>query len=171
MKRYIQVSLFETAISISFKKHSIYLAFIFLIAGLAGSNHLYAQSPGNGQLDSLLTQVHPTIYFHNGIMDTEGGGNYTVLRCDIESVPYLFESEEIYNNVQLVILKVQEGESLPLINLANLITFNELLYFYIEFEFDACGDNSSQCLNNLVQNAISNSGTNVSLIYTIAIPN
>lgn len=126
---------------------------------------------GDEQLTSLLTEIHPSIYLSDGEITTYGNSAPEVLYCDVASINKLYDSEELYEQVQLIKLQIKSGEALPVIILANLVSFTNLDYFYVEFTFDICGEQSDACLESIVQQNLSTDGTTITVLKQLSIAN
>jgi|GEM_PF-6057021 len=137
------------------------------------SPSLKAQIGGSGdeQLTSLLTEIHPSVYLSNGEITTYGNSAPEVLYCDVASVNMLYDSEELFDQVQLIKLQIKSGEALPTIILNNLVSFTNLDYFYVEFTYDICGGQSDACLDAIVQQNISRDGTTITVLKQLSIAN
>lgn len=124
---------------------------------------------GDDVLTSLLTEIHPSLYLVEGDANAYGDSSPEVLFCDVNSVSMLYDYEELFEHVQLIRIQIKYGESLPEINLSNLVGFQNLKYFYVEFTYDICGTQSDDCLEGMVQQNISNAGTEITVLEKLSI--
>lgn len=143
---------------------------IFLMI-LTGNGRVYAQGLGNEELNDLMSNIHPSIYLVNGEYSVYGDGAPLVLFCDVQSLQLLNNSNPEYNSVKLIKVKVQNGQNLLSISVASLSDFQSLKYFAVVYEYDACGDMTSGCLDALAGQSINTEGTIVNLVTFIEIPN
>mgnify|MGYP006924660445 CR=1 FL=1 len=143
---------------------------IFLMI-LTGNGRVYAQGLGNEELNDLMSNIHPSIYLVNGEYSVYGDGAPLVLFCDVQSLQLLNNSNPDYNSVKLIKVNVPTGQNLASISLASLPDFESLKYFVVVYEYDACGDMTSGCLDALAGQSINTEGTIVNLVTFLEIPN
>ncbi|MBK6284409.1 MAG: hypothetical protein IPF54_18875 [Draconibacterium sp.] len=57
------------------------------------------------------------------------------------------------------------------LNVDNLNSFYRLKYVFVEFGFDACGNQGSSCLKSKIKKMVEGVDSNVIVFYKLSIPN
>lgn len=144
---------------------------VILIMILTVNGRAFAQGMGNEEFDDLMSNVYPAIYMVNGEYAVYGEGAPQVLFCDVQSLQQLNTSNPDFASVQLIKVEVESGQNLSSVFLASLPDFQSLMYFAVVYQYDACGDMTSECLDALAGQSIHTEGTDVNLYTFLSIPN
>ena len=132
---------------------------------------LSGQSDENQELNSLFSDVHPSVYAENGELKVYGDTAPVVAFATPESFSMLASGSESFSSVKLLRITVSQPEQLSLnLNLGQLESFEALEYVVVVFAYDACGSSSENCLPGLTQNLVA-STEELPVYYLLSIPN
>jgi len=132
---------------------------------------LNEQSDENQQLSRLFSDLNPSVYAENGELKVFGDGAPVVAFAAPGSFSLLSSDNEAFSSVRLLKIIVSEAEQLSgNLNLGQMGSFEALEYVVVVFAYDACGNNSEECLAGLVQNLVT-AREDVAVYYQLSIPN
>ena len=122
-------------------------------------------------LQSLVTDLHPSVYLTQGEITTYGEGAPLVAICDAASISLLYGDNPVLNQVELINITANSAAELPTsIDLTQLQGLAELKYLFIVFAYDECGDSSDDCLATKIEGIIQGTSAQITVIYNLSIP-
>ena len=122
-------------------------------------------------LQSLATDVYPTAYLTQGKITTTGVEASRVVICDAASVHLLYGNNPALSLVELIKITASSPNDLPTsIDLTKLEELTSLKYLLVEFEYDACGSHTDGCLASIVEGLIKGTSSQITVVYTLSIP-
>ncbi len=127
-------------------------------------------------LESLLRDVHKAIYLDDGKITIAGkntpSNDILVAFSDVASIEELYVLNPDFARVKLLRVEITgPAEAGVNLDLSRLIGFGNLKYVLVLFSYDACGNNSDNCLEGLVHGMISGTRKNLkAVIYQLSIP-
>ena len=122
-------------------------------------------------LNRLATDLHTTAYLMQGENTTYGEGPTVVAICDAASLSMLYGNNPDLNQVELVRIAVSSLNELPTsIDLNRLNNLTNLKYLFVVFEYDACGSHTDGCLASIVEGLIKGTSSQITVVYTLSIP-
>jgi hypothetical protein len=143
------------------------------LALIKKSSDLSLQQEG-GRLNSLVNDLHPTLYFQNGeFVKNESQEQPLVITSDAASLHKLYIENKLFKSVELLCIKVNSPDDLnTVINLSAIKGFKKLKFVYLLFTFNPCFDSlvTDSCGYSVVSkmfNGIEN--CNYKVFYEISI--
>ncbi|MHC1776258.1 MAG: hypothetical protein AB9834_12705 [Lentimicrobium sp.] len=142
------------------------------------SNMLASSDPAviaEGQhLQSLVSDLHPTLSVENGEL-IQYGGDYSVkMECGVESLTDLYQPEEAFASVEIIQMKIHSEQDLQLIiNLDDLTGFTQLKYIFFLCDFDPCPQSNQghTCEQEIFSAMIQGTGIEgLVVLYKVSIP-
>lgn len=122
-------------------------------------------------LESLVTNIHPTAYLTQGEITTPGEGAAVVAIFDAASLGLLYSNNPGLSQVELIKITANAESDLPAsIDLLQLEVMPNLKYLLVEFSYDACGGNTEDCLNSILQGIIEGNSLQIMVIYSQSLP-
>ena len=122
-------------------------------------------------LQSLVRDLHTSVYLDNGIASVHGDGLPVVANCDAGSIQMLYGNNPAFRMVELLGVTINSADELPgAIDLNRLRGFENLRYLYIVFAYDACGDKSDDCLAGILAGIIRGADSPSIVLYRLSIP-
>lgn len=121
-------------------------------------------------LQSLVQDNHPAIFLENGGMQVFGEGDPVVAFCDAQSIGMLYQSDPLFNQVELVRVLIPDAATTFTLNLDELQGFSSLEHVFAVFAYDACGSYSETCLPGILGGMIQGSASTPVVIYELSIP-
>ncbi len=123
------------------------------------------------RLQSLVVDVHPSLYINKGELSAYGTGDPLVLYCDAISIQELYATNPLFSEVELIEISIDSSTQVPAsISLEQMTGFLNLQYVYVKFGYDACGNLSTHCLAEILNRVFSDSTTPVVVLYGISVP-
>jgi len=124
-------------------------------------------------LQSLVYDLHPTLYARNGELTNPLGGMPLVCDTDVASLWQLYEPNYLFNQVELLIVRVQQpGDLSTVVNLTNLASFGNVKYLLFVCKFNPCQNPNPACEISLISQMISGSNESIDMIlYQVSISN
>jgi hypothetical protein len=122
-------------------------------------------------LQSLVTDLHPTAYLTQGEITTYGEGAPVVAICDAASVYLLYGNNPTLSQVELINVTANSASELPSsIDLTQLEGLADLKYLFVVFAYDACGGSADGCLASVLEEIIQGTSSRITVIYNLSIP-
>ena len=122
-------------------------------------------------LKSLATEIHPKAYLNQGVITTYGEGAPVVAICDAASINMLYENNPALSQIEMIRITANDVSGLPSsINFTQLQGLEDLKYLYVVFAFNACGGGSDGCLASMVAAMIQGTSSQITVIYSLSIP-
>lgn len=125
-------------------------------------------------LQSLVADLHPTLYITKGEFTYYGGDYPLRVKCDAASISNLYQPLPAYSGVELIIIRVTSPAELGAqVDLTRLTAFTQLKYIYFLCTFDVCPEfnQSRTCVENRLSPMLSGQGDGVMMIlYKVSIP-
>lgn len=123
------------------------------------------------RLQSLVTDIHPSLYIAKGEMTAYGTGDPLVLYCDAISIQELYATNPLFSEIELVEISINSSAEIPAtISPEQMTGFPNLQYMYVRFGYDACGNLSTHCLADILSQVFSDSATPLMVVYGISVP-
>lgn len=125
-------------------------------------------------LKGLVSDLHPTVYLHNGELQPVDEQMPVRINTDITSLNLLNARNPLFNGAELLCIRIQnENDFNTTLNLSDLKGFKNLKYVYILCTFKICPDQYSDkdCESSKISRIIrgyENSGFGV--FYSVIIP-
>jgi hypothetical protein len=121
-------------------------------------------------LKSLAYDLHPTIYINAGQQINPSGKTPVCVETDINSISLLYEDNDEFRQVELLIIKISKpGDLSTLLDPDNFTSFTNLKYLCISSSFAIC--TTQGCEAPLISQMVSASDNSGFLIlYEISIP-
>ncbi|MFH1119387.1 MAG: hypothetical protein V1775_06150 [Bacteroidota bacterium] len=168
----------------------LFLSLLFiLMAGVLSSqtvNQLNLQISGmlssadpavvaEGQhLQSLVSDLYPTLMFQNGVLIQYGGDNSVKAECGVASLTDLYQPDEAFATVEIILIKIQSVQDLQtIVNLDGLTGFTQLKYLFFLCDFELCSQSgqSQTCEQEIFAAMIQGSGIEgLKVLYKVSIP-
>lgn len=163
---------------------SVRKLFVFLILGLLLMPVVKAQTimsfesrlhsldlAGASHLQSIATDLFPTVYLSQGELKTYGAGSPVVAICKGSSVNMLYGNNPELVQVELINITVNSSSELPSsIDLTRMQGFTNLKYLMVVFAYDACGGKTDNCLASKLSGIIQGNSSTVIVLYKLSIP-
>lgn len=142
------------------------------IAQMLASGNPELVEQGNN-LQSLVYDLHSTVYARSGQLTNPLGGIPLVCDSDVASLWQLYEPNYLFNQVELLIVKIQQpGDLSSFLNLTNLEGFSNLKYLLFVCKFYPCQNPDPACEISLISQMISGSNESIEMIlYQVSISN
>lgn len=122
------------------------------------------------RLQSLVSDIHPTAYLTQGVINAPKGEAPVVAICDAASVNLLYGNNPLLSQVEMVRITVNSVNDLPAsIDLIQLEGLTNLKYLLVEFGYEACDENSNICLNSILKGFIEGNSSQIIVIYSPSI--
>lgn len=125
-------------------------------------------------LQSLVADLHPTLYITKGEFAYYGGDYPVKVECDVASIAQLYQPLPSYSGVELIIIKVNNPAELSArLDPARLTAFTELKYIYFLCTFDVCPEfnQSRTCVENRLSPMLSGPGdATIIMLYKVSVP-
>jgi len=123
------------------------------------------------QLENLIEGLNPMVYLTQSEIQTVGNGTPIVARCEIDALNKLYEINPLFDDVQLLRIDIREASDLSNILKPSLLqSFSSLDYILIFFQYDACGNQTADCLQSLTAQFLDNEVTpGIQAIYRFGI--
>jgi hypothetical protein len=142
------------------------------------SNMLSSSDPSvvsEGQhLKSLVSDLHSTLKIENGEFTQYGGDNSVKVECGAESLSFLYQPDEAFASVEIILMKIQGEQDLQtMVNLDALTGFPQLKYFFFLCDFDPCPQSSQNptCEQEIFTAMIQGTGAEgLKVIYKVSVP-
>jgi len=121
-------------------------------------------------LQSLVYDLHPTIYVRNGNLTLPAGNIPECIDSDASSVWTLYEDNPQFNQVELITIRIeQESDLATVLNLDGLQAFTNLKYVYFMCTFEICS--SPGCEATMISQMVQGTGNpDLLILYKISIP-
>jgi len=122
-------------------------------------------------LRKLTYDLVPSIYLNqsNLKVDDEFGSPIRIV-TDVKSIEKLYESNSLYDNVQIIIIQINKKDELTKFLRANSLNhFSNLKYVYISCSFELCdeSDGKKACEKNNILSILDGELTpSITLVYT-----
>lgn len=166
------------------------LIFIMTFSGLAGQqpeklkDALVVPDAEEGpNLGSLVKDVHRAVYLNGGNQVIAGketrmyipndipNKDVMVAFCDAASVNNIYRYNPAFRNVKLLRIEIAATkENNVRLDLSRLNSFMNLKYILFLFSYNACGNSSSDCLEEIVREMVTGQRDGVRIIYELSIP-
>jgi hypothetical protein len=104
-------------------------------------------------LNSLISDLLPSIYFQQGKLVGAYKENPIVLFTDISSLPSLSDHNRLYNKIEIISIKIKKPEDLQkVLKFSDLTGFDNLKYIYFLSDFNICPDQAQNttCANEKI---------------------
>lgn len=122
-------------------------------------------------LQSLVTDIHPSVYLSNGVLTTYGTGSPIIAICDASSVNKLYDNDPIFNQVELIRITINNSGQIPsTIDLERVSAFTNLRYLLLVFAYDECGTRTMDCLPSTLNSIIHGASSPIIVLYNLSIP-
>ncbi|GEM_PF-2997653 len=125
-------------------------------------------------LQSLIEDLHPTLYITKGEFAYYGGDYPVRVECDVASVTSLYQPLPSYSGVEIIIIKVNSPAELGAqLDLTRLAAFTQLKYICFLCTFDVCPEfnQSRTCVEERLSPMLSGPGDGaLMLLYKVSIP-
>ena len=125
-------------------------------------------------LQSLVADLHPTLYITKGEFAYYGGDYPVRVECDAASITSLYQPLPSYSGVEIIIIKVKSPAELGAqLDLTRLTTFTQLKYIYFLCTFDVCPEfnQSRTCVENRLSPMLSGPGdATIIMLYKVSVP-
>jgi len=135
---------------------------------------LSGNSPEYTALGSLVNDVQPTLYLQQGKIIGDKVEKPVFTDADVASLDQLYINEAVFNQVQIIRIRVNNPEELEaVIDISKLVSFENLKYIYFLCTFDMCEGQSlkSECETGKILKMIhSGDQSRISFFYEISIP-
>lgn len=117
-------------------------------------------------INSLVYDVHPTVYIQNGIVQSFGNGPAKRVEVSTNSFDDLYETNPVFSEVEIITVKINSKNDLkvPGLNLQNLSHFTNLKYILY-----LCSINCDPVSINKMFTPEIHGG--ITIFYQISIPN
>lgn len=116
-------------------------------------------------LESLVNDEYPAAYLIQGEI-TMGEGLCHVAIFDAASVNMLYIDNPGLSQVELIKIIANADSDLPAsIDLSQLEVLPNLKYLLVEFNYDACGGNTSGCHNAILRGFIEGTSPQIMVLY------
>lgn len=119
-------------------------------------------------LKSLVYDLKPALYFQNGQLTQAEKQVPVKIITDVASIHLLSDSNNLYNQVELICIKVENTSDLNFVlNVPDLASFKKLRYIFFLCTFEACpGDpESGSCIPDKISKMIQGSDNSGFTIY------
>lgn len=186
-----KVSVFHYGLLILKAKAVIILLTVALLLGLnpvsnaqqiSGLDETIAQMLASGNpemieqgtnLQSLVYDLHSTVYIRNGELTNPLGGNPLVCNTDVASLWQLYEPNYLYEQVELILVMLTEpGDLAATLSLTNLQNFGSMKHLLFISKFPLCVDPNPACEVNVISQLISGSNEALGMIlYKVSVSN
>lgn len=125
------------------------------------------------QLQSLVYDLHPTLFLREGNFSNPLGGVPVCLNTDITSLWKLYETNPQLNQVELLIVMMEEPSALSAtLNVGSFESFSSLSYIVFMSKFQVCIPPDSGCEAQAISQMITGGeGSGFQLFYKISISN
>lgn len=122
-------------------------------------------------LESLVEAVNPTVYVTDAGVQTVGNGSTLVAKCEADAINKLYDVNASYNDVQLIRIDIRNLSDFNNVLKPSLFqSFTSLSYIYLFFQYDACGNQTSDCFQTLINQFLGNEQlSGVQVIYRLGI--
>lgn len=128
------------------------------------------EPPAAAQLESLVNNQNNTAYLIQGEINM-GEGLCHVAIFDAASLGLLYSNYPGLSQVELIKITANAESDLPAsIDLLQLEAMPNLKYLLVEFSYDACGGNTEDCLNSILQGIIEGNSLQIMVIYSQSLP-
>lgn len=104
-------------------------------------------------LNSLITDLLPSIYFQEGKLVGTYKENPIVLFTDISSLTSLSDPNPLYKKIEIISVKLKKPEDLQkVLRFSDLLGFGNLKYIYFLCDFNICPDQAqnTSCANEKI---------------------
>lgn len=151
------------------KRYILYIVGMLLLFPVAKAAEPYVIGD-NTEMDHLVSVLQPTIYAVDGelkrIKETEPA---TVVVANTKSYSLLTVNNSWFNDVKILIVAISDTEELDAtLKLEDLKGFEKLQSVIVIYEFDVCGDQSSDCLKKMTDNIVKGHD-DLSVFYQLSI--
>ncbi len=187
MKKHFCFSWLNTVLHDGMKKIRVWkvlpaLIFILISTGLSGQRPeklkdalIVVDAEEGPNLGSLVKDVHRAVYLNDGNQVIAGkdtpSEDVMVAFCDAASVNDLYENNPAFRQVKLLRIEISStAENSVRLDLSRLNSFVNLKYIYFLFSYNACGNNSNDCLEVIVRGMVTGQRDRVRIIYELSIP-
>lgn len=125
-------------------------------------------------LQSLVADLHPTLYITKGEFAYYGGDYPVRVECDAASITSLYQPLPSYSGVELIIIKVNSPAELSArLDPARLTAFTQLKYICFLCTFDVCPEfnQSRTCVEDRLSPMLSGPGdATIIMLYKVSVP-
>jgi hypothetical protein len=104
-------------------------------------------------LNSLISDLLPSIYFQQGKLMGAYKENPIVLFTDISSLTSLSDHNPLYKKIEIISIKIKRPEDLQkVLKFSDLMGFDNLKYIYFLCDFNICPDQAqnTSCANEKI---------------------
>jgi len=124
-------------------------------------------------LQSLVYDLHPTLYLRNGDLSNPLGGAPMCLNTDVASFWKLYETNNQYSQVELLIVLIEDPSALSsTLNVASLQSFSNLSGVLFMSKFQVCSPPNPACETQAIGQMIAGGqGSGLQYYYKISISN
>lgn len=144
------------------------------IAGMLASSDPIVVAEGQN-LQSLTSDLHPTLFMDNGAFSYYGGENPVRVECDAASLANLYQPEAAFASVEIIVMKVDSEQDLQMIvNLDALTGFTQLKYICFLCKVELCPglSQSYTCEEGKISTMIQGTGiAGLQIVYKVSVPN
>ena len=123
----------------------------------------------NSYVVKLALDLQPTIFINETDRFLYGSGNFLVVECALSQIQQLYDEDAIFSSVQLIRIKIEEGDDPFSLDLDLLQSFPQLQYVWLIYLYDACNDETDACLLEKTQNSITSGNEEITIIYSLSI--
>ncbi len=125
-------------------------------------------------LQSLVSDLHPTLIIQNGEFIQYGGDFSVKTECGLASLNDLYQQDEAFAPVVMIQIKIQSEQDLQtMVNLNALTGFPQLKYLFFLCDFDPCSQSSQNqsCEQEIFAAMVQGTGTEgLKVIYKVSVP-
>lgn len=124
-------------------------------------------------LQSLVYDLHPTLYLRNGNLTNPLGGVPVCLNTDVASFWKLYEANPQYSQVELLVVQIEDPSALSaILNVASLESFSNLSGVLFLSKFQVCSPPNPACETQAFGQMIAGvQGSDLQYYYKISISN
>ena len=118
-------------------------------------------------LQSLLVDIHPSLYINNGELSPHGSGSPIVLYPDAYSIQELYNTHPLFTQVELITITIHDDQEIPdAVMLDQMTGFPNLQYVYVKFGYDPCQPGSSPCIADMLSQVFTGTESPALLLYS-----
>lgn len=151
-------------------KYILYVVGMLLLFPVMNAAEPYLAGENN-EIDQMVLVLQPTVYVIDGQMKrVKESEDATVVVANTKSFSQLTTDHDWFRNAKLLIITVAENQiASDVLNLEELKGFQKLQNVLVIYGFDACGNQSLECLEGLTDNMIKGHD-DLTVFYQLSIP-
>ncbi len=120
-------------------------------------------------LNSLISDLLPSIYFQQGKLVGTYKDNPIVLFTDISSLPSLSDLNPLYKKIEIISIKIKKPADLQkALRISDLTAFDNLKYIYFLCDFNICPNQiqNTECINEKISAMIQRTeNSSIEILY------